>query len=77
MIPCRLKNDTYMRVSRKIVEEFNKLQENLPAVIEGFGLQHKRIYEAAGISKATYFRKLQTGGFDGHEMLRIVDAINK
>jgi predicted transcriptional regulator len=66
-----------MRVNRKIVEDFIKLQSNLSAVVDGFGLQHKRIYEQAGISKATYFRKLQTGGFDGQEMLKIVDAINK
>jgi predicted transcriptional regulator len=66
-----------MRVNRKIVEAYINLQKQLPDVIEGFGLQHKRIYEEAGISKPTYFRKLKAGTFDADELTRVIDAINR
>jgi predicted transcriptional regulator len=66
-----------MRVNRKIVEAYTNLQKQLPSVIDGFGLQHKRIYEEAGIPKVSYFRKLKTGTFTPEELTRIIDAINR
>jgi predicted transcriptional regulator len=66
-----------VRLNRQIIEDFLNLQKKLPQVIQLYGLQHSNIYKAAGISRATYYRKLKTYSFDGEEMLRICDAINK
>jgi predicted transcriptional regulator len=66
-----------VRINIRIVEDFLSLQKRLPEIIELYGLKHKYIYETAGIPKVTYFRKLKLKSFDGEEMLRICEAINK
>ena len=65
-----------MRINEKIVDDFLVLQEQLPQVIEAYGLKHSHIYKKAGITKSTWFRKLKEKGFSGQELKKICQVIN-
>ena len=64
------------KVNAAVVDDFIRLQRELPALIRSYGISVKMICERSGIARATFDRKIKSERFTALEMQRICKAIN-
>ena len=64
------------KINVAVVDDFIRLQRELPELIRSYGLSVKRICERSGISRATFDRKVKSKRFTAMEMQKICEAIN-
>lgn len=66
-----------MRINTNIVDDYGRLQKQLPQVVDAYNINVSALCRAVGISRPTYYRKLETKTFTFDEMYKICEFINR
>ena len=65
------------RVNVKIVDDFLSFQEELPSILRKYGLSGNFVAREAGLSESSFHRKMRERKFNGQEIRKIVQVINR
>ncbi|WP_157638079.1 hypothetical protein [Flexithrix dorotheae] len=65
------------RIDEAVVNDFIKIQQDLPETLKFYGLSARFVALQSGISVSSFHRKMKSQGFTGEEMKAICAVINR
>ena len=58
-------------------DEFEKIQNEMPAILKEVGIERSILIDAVGISETTHYRKLKLRRYSAEDIIKYIYAIIK
>jgi len=65
------------RINTDIIDNYEKLQKQIPDIIKAYNYNLSGILREIGMSKSTFYNKVENRRFKPSELRQITDYINK